>query len=70
MSLIVRKENSDCPGNIPHSSSVTSSTLLPSPPLIRFGKELVFAPNSLVEGLHGDSSITGDVLQTHLFVGP
>src|SRR5271155_5256383 len=69
MSLIVRKENPDCPGNISHSGSVTSSHFLGSPPLIRFGKEFVLAADSLVEGWHGDSSITGDVLQTHLFVG-
>ncbi len=67
--FIVCKENLDCPGNIPHSNSVTSSNLLFSPPLIRFGEEVIFAAKSLVEGLYGDSSITGDVLQTHLFVG-
>ena len=66
--LVVHEQNADCPGNISHQSSVTSSTLLGSPPLVRLGQELVFAAYSLVEGLHGDAGISGDVLQTHLFV--
>ncbi len=60
--FIVCKDNSDRTGNIAYVSSITSSNLLFSPPLVRSGKEVVFAAKPLVEGLHGHSSITGDVL--------